>query len=221
MTPTVLETGIRSRIPPRQPPAASLRWLPGEALPLHYQHHDPRQNVDFQVKRLPFEGLQALDPRLICIPPGACNERHRHAHESIFVVLKGEAEILVGAERVHLQRGGIAFAPRWIAHQSRNLSTEEELLLLAITDFGLTSSVLGDYDRQTRQRFQGKDAMPICDDRADFPPHHPYPEPPSDVDAHPSPRALLFSSADASGCCQSSAENHLLPNIRRNTRQLP
>ena len=33
------------------------------------------------------------------------------------------------------------------------------LLLLAITDFGLTSSVLGDYDRQTRLRFQGRDAI--------------------------------------------------------------
>jgi quercetin dioxygenase-like cupin family protein len=220
MTPSVLESGIRNRIPPCQPPAVNLRWLPDEALPLHYQHHNPRQGVDFQVKRLPFEGLQALDPRLIRIPPGACNERHRHAHESIFVVLEGEAEILVGAERVHLQRGAVAFAPRWIVHQSRNLSSEQELLLLAITDFGLTSSVLGDYDRQTRQRFQGQDAMPLCDDGSVVPPHHPYPEPPSDVDAPPSPRALLVSGAGASGCCQSSAENHLLPNIRRNPRQL-
>jgi hypothetical protein len=47
-----------------------------------------------------------------------------------------------------------------MVHQSRNVSAEESLLLLAITDFGLTSSVLGDYDRQTRLRFQGKDACP-------------------------------------------------------------
>jgi uncharacterized cupin superfamily protein len=125
---------------------------------VHYQHSDNRLGVDFLVHRLPFEGLQALDPRLIRIPPGACNEKHRHAHESIFVVLEGEAEILVGTESVRLQRGGIAFAPRWIVHQSRNISAERELLLLAITDFGLTSSVLGDYDRQTRLRFEGKDA---------------------------------------------------------------
>jgi hypothetical protein len=110
------------------------------------------------VQRLPFEGLQALDPRLIRIPPGACNEKHRHAHESIFVVLEGEAEIQVGSESVRLGRGGIAFAPRWIVHQSRNVCRKRELLLLAITDFGLTSSVLGDYDRQTRLGFQGRDA---------------------------------------------------------------
>jgi hypothetical protein len=73
--------------------------------------------------------------------------------------LEGEAEILVGTERVRLSRGGIASAPRWIVHQSRNVSTERELLLLAITDFGLTSSVLGDYDQQTRLRFQGQDSF--------------------------------------------------------------
>jgi hypothetical protein len=79
------------------------------------------------------------------------------------VVLEGEAEILVGAESVRLGRGGITFAPRWIVHQSHNVSAERELLLLAITDFGLTSSVLGDYDRQTRLRFQGKDACSDSD----------------------------------------------------------
>jgi quercetin dioxygenase-like cupin family protein len=173
MTPTAastaLEAGIRSRRPPSQPPASSLCWsatspdsasTAAAALPVHYQHHDNQLGVDFLVQRLPFEGLQALDPRLIRIPPGACNEKHRHAHESIFVVLEGEAEILVGSEWLRLPRGGIAFAPRWMVHQSRNVSAEESLLLLAITDFGLTSSVLGDYDRQTRLRFQGKDACP-------------------------------------------------------------
>jgi quercetin dioxygenase-like cupin family protein len=166
-TPIALEAGIRSRRPPCQPPATNLAWptsaaatpaTDAAALPVHYQHSDNRLGVDFLVHRLPFEGLQALDPRLIRIPPGACNEKHRHAHESIFVVLEGEAEILVGTESVRLQRGGIAFAPRWSVHQSRNISAEQELLLLAITDFGLTSSVLGDYDRQTRLRFEGQDS---------------------------------------------------------------
>ena len=197
MTSTALEAGIRSRRPPCQPAAASLCWPPTEAnateassteasateasatedgpahagsaaLPIHYQHRDSRLGVDFQVHRLPFEGLQALDPRLIRLPPGACNEKHRHAHESIFVVLEGEAEILVGSAWLRLRRGGIAFAPRWIVHQSRNVSAEQELLLLAITDFGLTSSVLGDYDRQTRLRFQGRDACPDSDSDAEL-----------------------------------------------------
>jgi quercetin dioxygenase-like cupin family protein len=179
---TALEAGIRSRRLPCQPPATSLCWsatataaataaatataaasAAAAALPVHYQHQDSRLGVEFLVHRLPFEGLQALDPRLIRIRPGACNEKHRHAHESIFVVLEGEAEILVGSVWVRLHRGGIAYAPRWIVHQSRNVSADRELLLLAITDFGLTSSVLGDYDRQTRLRFGGKDACSDSD----------------------------------------------------------
>ena len=186
MTPTApsiaLFAAIRSRRPPGQLPASSLCWSAAAAanaaaLPVHYQHSDNRLGVDFLVHRLPFEGLQALDPRLIRIPPGACNEKHRHAHESIFVVLEGEAEILVGGEWVRLQRGGVAFAPRWIVHQSRNVSADEELLLLAITDFGLTSSVLGDYDRQTRLRFLGKDSCSDLDPHAAAEPEVGVPEP--------------------------------------------
>jgi mannose-6-phosphate isomerase-like protein (cupin superfamily) len=172
-----LEAGIRDRRPPAQPNAATICWPPPadnapsghppltaaelcqSSLPIHYGHRDAGLGLDFQVHRLPFHALQALDPRLIRIPPGACNEKHRHAHESIFVVLEGEAEILVGSHWVRLNRGGMAHAPRWIVHQSRNPSVDQELLLLAITDFGLTSAVLGDYDRQTRLRYGGADAF--------------------------------------------------------------
>ncbi|MFN7899979.1 MAG: cupin domain-containing protein [Synechococcaceae cyanobacterium] len=143
-----------------------------QGLPLHYQHLDERMGLEFQVRRLPFEGLQALDPRLIRIPPGACNEKHRHAHESIFVVLEGEAEILVGSSTVRLSRGGIAYAPRWLVHQSRNPSAQHDLLLLAVTDFGLTSAVLGDYDRQTRLRWGGADAVAEGPIAATPPPLH-------------------------------------------------
>ena len=153
-----LEASIRNRRPPSLPPEP-WSWEASQPLPIHYDHHNEALGIAFCVQRLPFAALQVLDPRLVRIPPGASNELHRHAHESLFVVLEGEAEILVGTESVRLQRGGIAFAPRWIVHQSRNISAERELLLLAITDFGLTSSVLGDYDRQTRLRHGGRDAI--------------------------------------------------------------
>lgn len=68
---------------------------------VQYQHHDSRLGVNFQVHRLPFEALQALEPRLIRIPPGACNEKHRHAHVSIFVVLEGGR--FVPRERIRVQ----------------------------------------------------------------------------------------------------------------------
>ena len=92
------------------------------------------------------------------IAPGACNEKHRHAHESLFVVLEGVAEIQIGDQTLGMERGAVAFVPRWVVHQTRNPSAVQPLVLLAITDFGLTSTVLGDYDSRTRLRLNGEDA---------------------------------------------------------------
>ncbi|MFN9692963.1 MAG: cupin domain-containing protein [Synechococcaceae cyanobacterium] len=130
-----------------------------EAIPL-YHHRNAELAIDFRVRRLPLAGLQVMDPRLVRIAPGARNECHRHAHESIFVVLSGEGELRLGSQSVPLKAGDVASVPRWLVHQSRNTSAEHELLLLAITDFGLTSAVLGDYDRQTRLKDGGADAFP-------------------------------------------------------------
>ncbi|MFZ9282540.1 MAG: cupin domain-containing protein [Prochlorococcaceae cyanobacterium] len=125
----------------------------------HYNNCNPRLGIDFQVQKLPFGGLQVMDPRLVVIAPGSCNEKHRHAHESIFVVLSGSAEIQIGQQVTPLEQGEIAYVPRWVVHQSRNRSTSEPLTLLAITDFGLTSAVLGDYDNRTRLKTGGVDAF--------------------------------------------------------------
>jgi quercetin dioxygenase-like cupin family protein len=116
----------------------------------HYTNKNERLGVDFDVIKLPFDGLQVMDPRLVTVAPGATSERHRHAHESIFVFLSGHGEVLVGKEVIPLNQGGIAYVPRWVIHQSRNTSKDQPLLVLAITDFGFTSSVLGDYDSKTR-----------------------------------------------------------------------
>ena len=124
-----------------------------------YHNHQPELEIDFRVMRLPLADLQVLDPRLVRIAPGARNECHRHAHESIFVVLAGEGELRLGRQSVPLKVGDVASVPRWVVHQSRNTSAEHELLLLAITDFGLTSAALGDYDRQTRLKDGGADAF--------------------------------------------------------------
>jgi quercetin dioxygenase-like cupin family protein/pyrroloquinoline quinone (PQQ) biosynthesis protein C len=134
---------------------AELTDHPSQAL---YHHHNPDLAIDFRVECLPLTGLQVLDPRLVRIAPGARNENHRHAHESIFVVLSGEGELRVGAEVVPLKSGDVARVPRWLPHQSRNTSTSEELRLLAITDFGLTAAALGDYDSRTRLKGGGADA---------------------------------------------------------------
>jgi mannose-6-phosphate isomerase-like protein (cupin superfamily) len=127
----------------------------------HYSNKDERLGIDFQVTNLPFAGLQVMDPRLVTIAPGACNEKHRHAHESIFVLLSGQGKIVINKQAIALETGSVAYVPRWVVHQSRNTSTETPLLLLAITDFGLTSAVLGDYDAKTRLKSGGVDAYVV------------------------------------------------------------
>lgn len=127
----------------------------------HYNNRDESKAIDFEVEKLPFNKLQVMDPRLVRIAPAASNERHRHAHESIFVVLAGEGEILIGKSLTPLRCGSVVYVPRWVVHQSYNRSSESQLLLLAITDFGFTSAVLGDYDSRTRLKNSGADAFAI------------------------------------------------------------
>lgn len=124
----------------------------------HYGNKDERLGIDFLVTKLPFVGLQVMDTRLVTIAAGACNEQHRHAHESVFVLLSGQGEIIINKHVTILEEHSVAYVPRWVVHQTRNTSTEIPLLLLAITDFGLTSSVLGDYDSNTRLKSGGADA---------------------------------------------------------------
>jgi quercetin dioxygenase-like cupin family protein len=100
-----------------------------------------------------------MDPRLVTIAPGSCNEKHRHAHEAIFVLLSGQGEIIIDHQAMPLELGSVAYVPRWVVHQCRNTSSEAQLALLAITDFGLTSAVLGDYDAKTRLKAGGIDAF--------------------------------------------------------------
>lgn len=125
-----------------------------------YANKNLRLGIDFSVERLSFPEAQAMDPRVVRIRPGMANERHRHAHETLFVVLQGRGEVLLGDAWRVITAGDVAFVPRWIFHQTRNTSYSRDLVVLAITDFGLTSAVLGDYDRRTRLALEGEDAGP-------------------------------------------------------------
>jgi quercetin dioxygenase-like cupin family protein len=147
-------------------PAAS--WTkpalaPGEAV---YRNQNERLNIDFQVERLAFPHAQTLDPRIVRIAPGKNNEFHKHAHESLFVILAGEGEVRVGDHWQPVRAGDVAFVPRWIFHQTRNTSAHDTLAVLAITDFGFTSAVLGGYDQRTRLSQGGADVHTGADVQA-------------------------------------------------------
>lgn len=114
-----------------------------------YRNAHEKLGIDFQVKRLPFGG-EVLDPRVVRIAPRKANEMHRHAHESVFVVADGTGHVLVDGMEIAVGPGDIVFVPRWAYHQTRNAG-EKEMVLLAITDYGLTGrAFIGHYDRTAR-----------------------------------------------------------------------
>jgi mannose-6-phosphate isomerase-like protein (cupin superfamily) len=147
----------RSRAPVVLPPSSRRSYRSDEAGEGMYRNQNSRLNIDFQVARLRFEGSEVLDARTVHLEPNACNERHRHAHESLFHVLEGAGVVHIGSQRVPVSKGDTVFVPRWIIHQTENTSPEP-LVLLAITDFGFTSAVLGNYDQRTRLKKGGSQA---------------------------------------------------------------
>lgn len=116
-----------------------------------YSNSVPHLNIEFAVDRLSFPVTEVLDPRIVSIPAGKNNEKHRHAHEALFYILQGAGRVTIDDRFIEVAAGDVVFVPRWCVHQSQNTS-EVEMQILAITDFGLTSKVLGDYDRQTRMK---------------------------------------------------------------------
>jgi mannose-6-phosphate isomerase-like protein (cupin superfamily)/pyrroloquinoline quinone (PQQ) biosynthesis protein C len=127
-----------------------------QATPM-YANVNERLRIKFAVERLPLAGCEVLDPRMVRVPPEWRTEKHRHAHESLFYIVDGTADVLVGDNVVRATRGDVVFVPRWVFHQTLNAGSTE-LVVLAITDFGLASAVLGDYDRKQRLAFGGADA---------------------------------------------------------------
>lgn len=101
-----------------------------------YNNTDLEKNIDFSVQRVPFKA-DILDPRIVNIPAGACNEFHSHAHESIFLILEGEGKIMVEDEAISVKNNDLIFVPRWKKHQAYNTGTTN-FKYFAITDYGFT-----------------------------------------------------------------------------------
>jgi mannose-6-phosphate isomerase-like protein (cupin superfamily) len=114
--------------------------------PIVMETRDDDNNIHFSVERYP-GSYEALDPRVVRIPPGKTNNRHKHAHETLFYFIAGTGRILVGTTWVPVTAGDAVFAPRWAMHQTHNTGSSE-LMLLAITDYNLTHQVyVGAYDK--------------------------------------------------------------------------
>jgi len=114
-----------------------------------YENKVDELNIDFTVSLLPFP-MEVLDPRIVTVKPGKANEMHKHAHETVFIFLKGQGKVLVDQFENEVGPGDFAFIPRWCNHQSVNTGSED-LVFLAVADFGLTGrSFVGNYLKTAR-----------------------------------------------------------------------
>ena len=138
----------RASLLPELPAGSPLHARPAqEGVPL-YANDNERLNIRFAVDRLPFRS-EVLDGRVVRIAAGKCNERHRHAHETLYYVISGRGTVTIDEVVLEVGPGDTAFVPRWAFHQTQSLG--EPVVLLAVTDFGLTGrAFIGDYDRTAR-----------------------------------------------------------------------
>lgn len=141
----------RVSLAPDLPTLTELHYRMGAAATPLYNNVNERLNIDFSVERVPFKA-DVFDTRILRIAPNKNNERHKHPHESIFYVINGTGSVHVNEAEVGIKPGDVVFVPRWAMHQSFNTGTEE-LLILALTDFGLTErSFLGEHLKSTRMK---------------------------------------------------------------------
>ncbi|MFK3865967.1 iron-containing redox enzyme family protein [Pseudoalteromonas rhizosphaerae] len=115
-----------------------------------YRSNEEDQEISFEVTRFKVAS-EVIDPRLLEIPVGKRNEKHKHAHESIFYVLSGEGVVYVEDKEIAVKSGDLAYVPRWYDHYSKNTGGNV-LRILALTDYGLTRCFSKNTERSYRQQ---------------------------------------------------------------------
>nr|HEX4316734.1 iron-containing redox enzyme family protein [Kofleriaceae bacterium] len=115
---------------------ASLVHRPGGATQALYANEVDKLNVKFTVERLPL-AASVLDPRMVRIPAGKYNEKHKHAHETLIHVLEGSGQVVVDDRVFAVKVGDTVLVPRWALHQTQNTGPVE-MRFLAVTDFHFT-----------------------------------------------------------------------------------
>ncbi len=117
-------------------PDSDLFHRPGQSTVALYANEVEKLNVKFTVDRLPL-AAEVLDPRMVRIPAGKYNEKHKHAHETLIHILEGTGNVLVDDRVLDVRPGDTVLVPRWSLHQTRNTGATE-MRFLAVTDFRLT-----------------------------------------------------------------------------------
>jgi pyrroloquinoline quinone (PQQ) biosynthesis protein C/quercetin dioxygenase-like cupin family protein len=121
----------RRSLAPQYPEAHMIRFQAGQrGAPIH--DADSKASVE----RMPFKS-EIIDTRIVRIPAGKSNERHKHAHEMVMHISQGKGRVHVNESVLDVQAGDTVFIPRWSLHQTHNTG-DGELVFVAFTDYGLT-----------------------------------------------------------------------------------
>jgi gentisate 1,2-dioxygenase len=115
---------------------AAARWLDPGAIP------NPSR-----IGELPGIATKTLNFYLQEIPPHAASDMHRHAHESIHLVLEGSGHSEIGERRCVWTKGDLVHTPQWCWHRHYN-NTDHPVTMLIIENSRLLAA-LGLYERQS------------------------------------------------------------------------
>ena len=116
--------------------AAELHHRAGDTTVAMYANEVEKLNIQFTVERLPLTA-EILDPRIVRIPAGKYNEKHKHAHETLIHILEGAGQVVVDDRVFPVGAGDTVLVPRWSMHQTQNLGATA-MKFLAVTDFKLS-----------------------------------------------------------------------------------
>lgn len=91
----------------------------------------PPHHIGFLAKRLFGESGKILDGSVAYIEPngGGPEQMHTHAHDHLFVVIQGEAEICLGEQKIHLKKDEAFLVKGSIPHSVWNCSDETAVML--------------------------------------------------------------------------------------------
>ena len=94
----------------------------------------PPNHVNFEAKKLFGELGQILDGSIayMDLKGGGPTQKHTHEHNHLFIVVKGEAKILLGDEEVILRQGESFLVEGTIPHSVWN-NLDDETVMIGIS----------------------------------------------------------------------------------------
>jgi mannose-6-phosphate isomerase-like protein (cupin superfamily) len=97
---------------------AAVCHRPGSETVAMYANQVERLNIQFTVERLPL-AAEVLDPRMVRIPAGRFNEKHKHAHETLIHILEGAGQVVIDDRALPVRVGDTVLVPRWACTRPR------------------------------------------------------------------------------------------------------